>query len=301
MDTHADKKLENKSRTVANEVAQKKSSSESTFQFVDNRPEAIAQRKMQDIANDYVENRESLHTETTQNTYIQLKRKNNIGSYSNVLQLKKKWTKAKAEKYKKHLRRRAAKRLKKGKKKNSRKLVEKYVNARRSADPNFRARLADTPSAGHHVPPLAVSNNQNGTFAFGDRGSAEERGRDRVYFDHAQQQEREEAHWLAHEAEGMQGVNRDGTFQGDSQDLANAVNRAHHGLALSNGQPIRVQVQNQNDQANGATVQSEELGIGTRRLMEDGAPDDLESVHTDSTDSSATLDSDKWKTDSDEE
>lgn len=51
MNTHADKTQENKSQAVANEVSQKPSSGEPTFQFMDNRPEAIAQRKLQEIAN----------------------------------------------------------------------------------------------------------------------------------------------------------------------------------------------------------------------------------------------------------
>lgn len=51
MNTHADKTPNNKSQSVAQEVSQKRSSSESTFKFVDNRPEAIAQRKLQEMAN----------------------------------------------------------------------------------------------------------------------------------------------------------------------------------------------------------------------------------------------------------
>jgi hypothetical protein len=51
MNTHADKSQENKSQSVANGTPQKQGSSESTFQFVDNRPEAVTQRKLQEIAN----------------------------------------------------------------------------------------------------------------------------------------------------------------------------------------------------------------------------------------------------------
>lgn len=51
MNTHADKTQENKNQSVANEVSQKQSSGESVFQFVDNRPEAVAQRKLQRMAN----------------------------------------------------------------------------------------------------------------------------------------------------------------------------------------------------------------------------------------------------------
>lgn len=51
MNIHADKTQENGSRSVANAVSQKQSSNKSKFQFVDNRPEAIAQRKIQEMAN----------------------------------------------------------------------------------------------------------------------------------------------------------------------------------------------------------------------------------------------------------
>lgn len=51
MNTHADKTQDNKSRTAANAVSQKQSGAEPTFQFVDNRPEEIAQRKLLEMAN----------------------------------------------------------------------------------------------------------------------------------------------------------------------------------------------------------------------------------------------------------
>ncbi|MDQ1252981.1 MAG: hypothetical protein QG646_2123 [Euryarchaeota archaeon] len=46
-----EKPKESKSQSVANVDSQKQSSSESTFQFLDNRPEAVAQRKLQEMAN----------------------------------------------------------------------------------------------------------------------------------------------------------------------------------------------------------------------------------------------------------
>ncbi len=51
MNTLADKTQENKSQTAAAETSQMQSGDESTFQFVDNRPEAVAQRKLQEMAN----------------------------------------------------------------------------------------------------------------------------------------------------------------------------------------------------------------------------------------------------------
>ena len=51
MYAQVDKPKENKSRAVANSFAQKQSGGESTFQFVDNRPVAVTQRKLQEMAN----------------------------------------------------------------------------------------------------------------------------------------------------------------------------------------------------------------------------------------------------------
>lgn len=48
MKTHAKKTPKNKSQSAANAASQKQKESKPTFQFVDNRPEAIAQRKLQD-------------------------------------------------------------------------------------------------------------------------------------------------------------------------------------------------------------------------------------------------------------
>ena len=48
-----EKPKENKSRAVANSVAQKKSNGKQGFGFVDNRPEAVAQRKLQTMANNH--------------------------------------------------------------------------------------------------------------------------------------------------------------------------------------------------------------------------------------------------------
>lgn len=50
MNTHANKTQSNKSQSVANGVSQKKGKGESTFQFVNNRPEVIAQRQLQSMA-----------------------------------------------------------------------------------------------------------------------------------------------------------------------------------------------------------------------------------------------------------
>lgn len=50
MTTHADKTQENKSPLVVQEATRKNGSSESMFQFVDNRPETVIQRKLREMA-----------------------------------------------------------------------------------------------------------------------------------------------------------------------------------------------------------------------------------------------------------
>lgn len=47
MNTHADKAKDTKNQSTANIVSQKKNGNNQTFQFVDNRPEATAKRKLQ--------------------------------------------------------------------------------------------------------------------------------------------------------------------------------------------------------------------------------------------------------------
>lgn len=51
MKTHSDKTKENESQAVANAVTQSKGSSNPVFQFVDNRPEAIEQKNIQEMVN----------------------------------------------------------------------------------------------------------------------------------------------------------------------------------------------------------------------------------------------------------
>jgi len=61
MNTYSDKTQDEKSQSVTNAASQKQSSSTSTFQFVDNRPEVVAQRKLQEIANTYTsKNKQSI-------------------------------------------------------------------------------------------------------------------------------------------------------------------------------------------------------------------------------------------------
>lgn len=90
MNTHADKTHENKGQSMASEPRIKQSSSESLFQFVDNRPEAVEQRKLQEMANNSPQAKQAaqLHAmvsgpSTQKNQTIQ-KRENNTGLPDNL-------------------------------------------------------------------------------------------------------------------------------------------------------------------------------------------------------------------------
>lgn len=90
MNTHADKSRENKSHSVTNVVSQKQSRSESAFQFVDNRPEGIAQSKLQEMANNSPQAKKAAQLQAMadnftalQQTIIQ-KKENNTGLPDNI-------------------------------------------------------------------------------------------------------------------------------------------------------------------------------------------------------------------------
>ena len=51
MNTHADKTQENQSQSVSRGKSRMLKDDESTYQFVDNKPEAVTQRRMQEMAN----------------------------------------------------------------------------------------------------------------------------------------------------------------------------------------------------------------------------------------------------------
>jgi len=83
MHTHADKTQENKNQSVANTVSQKQGGSRSSLQFVDNRPEAIMQRKLQEMANNSPQTKQAAQLQAITNNYavekktIQLQPKKN--------------------------------------------------------------------------------------------------------------------------------------------------------------------------------------------------------------------------------
>jgi len=89
MNTHADKTQENKSQSEANAVSQKESSAKSIFQFVDKRPEAVAQRKLQEMANNSAQAKQAAQLQTMANNYAALqqpiqKKENNTGLPDNL-------------------------------------------------------------------------------------------------------------------------------------------------------------------------------------------------------------------------
>lgn len=61
---------ENKSQSVANGISQKQRSSESSFQFVDNRPKAVAQRELQKMANNSPQAERAVQLQIMADNYI---------------------------------------------------------------------------------------------------------------------------------------------------------------------------------------------------------------------------------------
>ncbi len=207
---------------------------------------------------------------------------------------KSKWNDAKVKRYLAHLTRRAARREKNGKNKSTDKLVRKYQNARAKADPNYVPRLADTPKAGHHAPPLAIANKHKGKFAYGPRGSKKEKLRKRLYFISNSLQDRREAHAIVHIAEAIQGLNRQGNFKGTDAQLAAKGRRALYNLRYRDGRGIVVAVQNQLDRESGQAAQSMSIGAGANILYGQQSGD----VDSDDTSSDADSDELNWESDS---
>ena len=224
--------------------------------LVDNRPETATQRKMQES----FDNRTDVHQ-------LQSSKKTTVSpatQENQVIQLAGGWTKAKAERFKKWLRRRAARRWAKRKRKTSAKLVRKYVRARMMANKGWKPSMADSNKSGHHVPPLALANKHKGAFVFGPRGKAKEKKRRRLYFK-GKKKTRKEAHWMAHEAEAMQGINRMTKFKGTDKELAKKMLLAHQGLTTMDGNDIEVEDRSQNSKSTGNLF---DIGDATKSIME---------------------------------
>jgi hypothetical protein len=90
MNTPDEKTQQNKSQSVSNAVSQKQSEAESTFQSVDNQPEAVEQRKLQEMASNSLQAKQAAQLQTIANDYsarhqqpIQ-KKENNTGLPDNL-------------------------------------------------------------------------------------------------------------------------------------------------------------------------------------------------------------------------
>ena len=70
MNTHSGKMPANKSQSAASAISQKKSNSESAFQLVDNRPEAVAQIKLQEMVNSNPQVKQKTQLQAMENNYI---------------------------------------------------------------------------------------------------------------------------------------------------------------------------------------------------------------------------------------
>jgi hypothetical protein len=236
MQLHADQKRKTTKRSSVGTTLQRKVQRKSVKSLQDNRPQAIIQRKLQA----QLQQQSEVH---------QMQPISNTTASGAVIQ-RNEWTKAKVKRFKAWLRRRAARRYAKGKRKPSFVLVRKYIRARQMANKKWKPSMADSHVSGHHVPPLALSNKHKGKFVFGKRGSTKEKKRRRLYFK-GKSKRRKEAHWMAHEAEAMQGINRMTNFQGTDNELATKMILAHHGLQTSDGHDIEVEDRAQNDAPTG--------------------------------------------------
>lgn len=70
MNTHADKTQGNKSQSVVNQFSQKQNGDNSSFQFEDNRPESIAQRKLQEMVNSSPKTLKSIQCQAEANNHF---------------------------------------------------------------------------------------------------------------------------------------------------------------------------------------------------------------------------------------
>ncbi len=89
MNTYVDKTQKNKSQAVSDANSQEQSGRESTFQFVDNRPETIAQRQLQAMANDSLQVKQATQLQAIVNKHSSKqqfipKKENNTGLSGNL-------------------------------------------------------------------------------------------------------------------------------------------------------------------------------------------------------------------------
>jgi len=83
MNTHVQKTQKGKSHSVTNNFSKKQTRKESTFQFVDNRSEAISQRKLQEIANNRPKVQQFKTLQTMRNSNFQLEKIKGTTGFAN--------------------------------------------------------------------------------------------------------------------------------------------------------------------------------------------------------------------------
>lgn len=92
MNIHVDKNQENKRQSEANSVSLKLGVSESTFQFVDNRPEAVAQRKLQEMVNNSPQARQLRAFQEMANNSPRAKQATQLQTMGNNSPIQRKWS-----------------------------------------------------------------------------------------------------------------------------------------------------------------------------------------------------------------
>lgn len=88
MNTHVDQIQESKSQSVVNSVSKIKSSNQTSFQFVDNRYEGVAQRKFQKIADNSPQTLQLKKLQTNYNANVRQNQTSETGVIQLVLSLK---------------------------------------------------------------------------------------------------------------------------------------------------------------------------------------------------------------------
>ena len=86
MNAHADQAQEKKSQSASSEESQEQNRGDSTFQFVNKRPEAVVQRKLQEMANNSPQTSQlRAFQDMANNSHAQLSSTNPKHAYITVL------------------------------------------------------------------------------------------------------------------------------------------------------------------------------------------------------------------------
>lgn len=93
MNTHVLRTPENKNHPLGQPVSQKSKQNDSELHYTDNRPETVAQRKLNEMTNDSQQTKQAVQLKATANNYSERKNQN----MSEAVQLKPKWKTSKLE------------------------------------------------------------------------------------------------------------------------------------------------------------------------------------------------------------